>query len=263
MAGRKDKNTIDYFPHYVNHGKTLFIIESKYKSDGYTTWFKILETLGKSENHFIDCRNTEDMEYLRAKIPLMQSNLEDIINSLASLGAIHKELWENKIIWSGNFIKEIEDVYNRRNNKCLHFYDLCEHISIKCKHKYSEYGIIDNGNTQSKVKESKVKESTTYDLDSFIDYGKIENTYKLHCENLSQIKKLSDSRKKHINARFKEFDLDTIISVIEKVGKSNFLNGDNKRKWKADFDWIFNPTNFVKILEGKYDNKAKSKPEMI
>ena len=30
MAGRKDKNVVDYFPHYVKHGKTLFIIERKY-----------------------------------------------------------------------------------------------------------------------------------------------------------------------------------------------------------------------------------------
>ena len=30
MAGRKDKNVVDYFPHYCISGKTLFIIENKY-----------------------------------------------------------------------------------------------------------------------------------------------------------------------------------------------------------------------------------------
>jgi hypothetical protein len=73
MAGRKDKNTIDYFPHFVNHGKTLFIIESKFGNDGYAAWFKILEMLGKSDNHFIDCRKDEDWEYMSAKIKLMKT----------------------------------------------------------------------------------------------------------------------------------------------------------------------------------------------
>ncbi len=98
---------------------------------------------------------------------------------------------------------------------------------------------------------------------SVIDYKRIEESYSLYCEKLSQIKKLSDERKKHINARFREFDFDTIILVIKKVGESDFLNGKNDRNWKPDFDWIFKPTNFVKILEGKYDNKLQSKPRLV
>ena len=38
--------------------------------------------------------------------------------------------------------------------------------------------------------------------------------------------------------------------------QSDFLNGKNDNNWKADFEWIFLPTNFVKILEGKYTNKT-------
>ena len=30
QTGRKDKNTVDYFPHYCIQGKTMFIIENKY-----------------------------------------------------------------------------------------------------------------------------------------------------------------------------------------------------------------------------------------
>ncbi len=91
-----------------------------------------------------------------------------------------------------------------------------------------------------------------------INYNGVLENYHLYCDRLSKVIKLSDARKKHISARFKEFDYETIISVFKKVSESDFLNGKNDRYWKADFDWIFNPNNFLKIYEGKYNNKVKS-----
>lgn len=159
MAGRKDKNTVDYFPHYCESGKTIFILESKFGNNGYAVWYKTLELLGKNESHYIDCRNVEEQEFVSAKMKLMYAEIKLIYDTLANINKINKELWEQGIVYCPNFIKNIEDVYKRRNNKLLHFEGLCEHLSIKCKQKYDIYGIIANGNTQSKVKESKVEES--------------------------------------------------------------------------------------------------------
>ena len=40
-----------------------------------------------------------------------------------------------------------------------------------------------------------------------------------------------------------------------KMQASHFLRGDNKRGWKASFDWLFeNDKNWVKVYEGNYDN---------
>ena len=40
--------------------------------------------------------------------------------------------------------------------------------------------------------------------------------------------------------------------------QSKFLKGDNKRGWKASFDWLFeNDKNWVKVYEGNYDNKPE------
>jgi hypothetical protein len=89
-----------------------------------------------------------------------------------------------------------------------------------------------------------------------IDYSAILENYHLYCDKLPKVAKLSDERKKHIAARFKEFDLEKIIEVFKKAGKSDFLSGKNDRTWRADIDWIFNPTNFLKIMEGKYENKV-------
>lgn len=170
MAGRKDKNTVDYFPHYCVGGKTMYIIETKFGNDGYAVWFKILELLGLSENHYIDCRKLSDWEFLQAKMQVDTERLESILLCLCNADAIHSELWENRIIWSLNFTKNISDAYLRRKTECMNFYDLCKHLSIKCRHKYNLCGIIDNTNTQSKVKKSKEDKSKVNDFDfSFIN----------------------------------------------------------------------------------------------
>jgi len=146
MAGRKDKNVVDYFPHQCEHGRTIFILEKKYSHMGYSVWFKTLELLGKNENHYIDCRKAEDWEYITALMSATNEELMAIYNTCATLDAIHPELWENKIIWSGNFIRGIADVYRRRENKCMSFPKLCEHLDVNCRKEYNNYGISVNIN---------------------------------------------------------------------------------------------------------------------
>src|SRR5512135_2482099 len=111
---RPRKATVDYFPHECKHSSTMFIIEQKYGNDGYAFWFKILEMLGYSENHFIDCRKPDKWEYLQAKTRLPADTCEEILNLLAKLDAIDQGYWSNKIIWSKNFVKNISDVYKNR-----------------------------------------------------------------------------------------------------------------------------------------------------
>lgn len=140
---RQEKNVVTYFPHQCEHGKTLFILENKYPLKGYCVWFKTLELLGKNNNHFIDCRKKEDWQYLSAYMKLSEEELQKIYDTLADLDAIHPELWENKIIWSLNFIKGIKDVYRKRNRMCLSFTDICENLKINLRRKYNQNGISD------------------------------------------------------------------------------------------------------------------------
>lgn len=164
MAGRKDKNIVDYFPHYCISGKTLFIIESKFNHIGYSVWFKTLELLGSNENHYIDLRNESDMLFLISKLKITEQQFTDIYNLLSKLDAIDSYLWSKNIIFSANFIKNIEDAYKRRSNKCMHKSDLCVHLNIKCTQegdKYQQKSI-----EYSRVKKSKEEESK----DVFIEF---------------------------------------------------------------------------------------------
>jgi len=49
--------------------------------------------------------------------------------------------------------------------------------------------------------------------------------------------------------------------LVNKILRSNFLCGDNDRNWTITFDWIItNSTNWVKVMEGNYDNKKDKSP---
>jgi len=59
-----------------------------------------------------------------------------------------------------------------------------------------------------------------------------------------------------IKARFKEPDFrDNLPELFEKINKSDWLTGKVKN-WAITFDWLIaNNKNYIKILEGQYDNK--------
>jgi hypothetical protein len=69
---------------------------------------------------------------------------------------------------------------------------------------------------------------------------------------------LSEKRIKAVNAMAKEYGKEKIIEMLRTVQRSPHLLGENDRGWKANFDWLFNPTNFLKVIEGNY---LKSKNE--
>ena len=90
-----------------------------------------------------------------------------------------------------------------------------------------------------------------------IPYQQIVDDYNSKCVNLPKVVILSDKRKTAIKRIFNNKDIGQagLSMAFSRVADSDFLNGKNKQGWKASFDWILNPTNIAKILEGNYDNK--------
>lgn len=167
---RPRKQTVEYFPHQCLHKKTMFILEEKYGLTGYSFWFKLLELLGSTEGHVYDCRNPTDWEFLQAKTKLPEETCTEILDLLAKLDAIDKELWSIHVVWSQNFVDGLLPVYtNRRAVIPLRPSYLLENIST------AEFlqAEIPKG---SRVEESRGSSNTDndYDRESF---KKIANLY--------------------------------------------------------------------------------------
>ena len=91
------------------------------------------------------------------------------------------------------------------------------------------------------------------------------NMYKDICKDnpqLSNPRVVTDKRKKMVITILKKYGKDTIVEVLGKVSKSDFLLGKTGGTWCVDFNWIFKEDNFVKILEGNYDTSHKKKSKI-
>ena len=94
-----------------------------------------------------------------------------------------------------------------------------------------------------------------------VPYDRIRDLWNETCKGFNNVHTLSKSRKAKIGVRVTEMGgvekaMETIEKLFRKVSESKFLNGDNDRSWKASFDWLFeNDKNWVKVMEGNYDNR--------
>lgn len=93
-------------------------------------------------------------------------------------------------------------------------------------------------------------------------FEKIKNLYHSICVSYPTIKTVDGERRKAVAARWKTYkSLDIFAELFRIAEATPFLKGENDRNWSADFDWMMKATNFSKILEHRYDDKAaKSAP---
>ena len=93
-----------------------------------------------------------------------------------------------------------------------------------------------------------------------INYNGLMDTFnKMFEGRLTKVTAMTEKRKKAVKVRAAEYGKEAIMAVFNNVSQSAFLLGHNNQNWHCDFDWIFRPTNFIKILEGNYNGERLSK----
>lgn len=104
------------------------------------------------------------------------------------------------------------------------------------------------------------KETTTLK----VDYSKVKSLWDSICgAAFGKIHKMTETRKTKIKIRANEFEksgTDYLVAfeqLFNMMATNDFLRGINNRNWKASFDWIIeNDQNYVKVIEGRYDNMS-------
>jgi len=109
--------------------------------------------------------------------------------------------------------------------------------------------------------ERKINKALKKDIKKDDLYDKIKDMFNSIAVDLPKVKALSEARKKAINARVKEHGIDLVREAFITAQESDFLCGRSGDKWKASFDWIMNPNNFIKVIEGNYINNGNGKKE--
>lgn len=88
-------------------------------------------------------------------------------------------------------------------------------------------------------------------------FAKIIALYHEILADLPRVRTLTATRKSYVRARWKDKpDIDYWKRYFEHVKTSPFLMGEveptKDRVFMANFEWIFKPTNYANIIEGKY-----------
>lgn len=127
--------------------------------------------------------------------------------------------------------------------------------------------------TQSKVKESKEDIESSLRSDSPSSDGQTTNkkdekeeinflgfmdffnrTIQEHKAVIATITDMTKKRREAVGARSRKYGKESLEKVVVLAATSAFLNGENDKSWVADFNWLFKPNNFVKVLEGNYNH---------
>lgn len=247
--GRPRKQTVDYFPHFVStDSRTRFILEQNWGNDGYAFWFKLLELLCRSEGHYYDLSEVANGKYLEALMKVDGETANSILDTLADLGNIDRDLWEErKVVWCQNLVDNLQDVYSKRT------------VSAPVR-PFTE-GQPEEATEQEPTPRKRGRPPKTPE-DGQSGQGsqrgvcdEVAALYNEICTSFPRLRSLSEARRKAIKARLANgYTVDSFRELFQKAEASSFLKGRNDRNWQATFDWMIKDTNMAKVIDGNYDD---------
>lgn len=102
------------------------------------------------------------------------------------------------------------------------------------------------------------KDKGDFDLEAFARY--FNETMAAHGAQIPQVRSIppKSQRAAYVRARLKEYGKEALAKVVQNAAKLSFYNGGGARGWVADFDWLFRPANFLRVLE---DTRANAVPK--
>ena len=89
-------------------------------------------------------------------------------------------------------------------------------------------------------------------------FGEVEavrKAYMAECPSLPPAYAVTSQSAQSVRELLAVYPLDRITDVFRKAEMSDFLKGKNNLpNWRASFDWLVTPDNFIKTMNGNYDN---------
>lgn len=244
---RKKTNTADYFPHFTQDGKTIYMLESKYGNDGYAFWFKLLSEIGKAEDHYLDFSQVEIFDYFLSRAKVTKEIAYSIIEDLCKWKNLDQILWNDyQVIWCQSLVDNLVELYRKRKREIPVKPSFCDRNNIsksitvaEMPHSIVEYSI---------VKDSIVEDIIPPPPEMIFNYmidGKeilsIEETFK---ENFPIL--LNDLKNKHGEFKIKKWIQD--FSELHK-----------QKSWKDFQDFRYHISSFILKISQKENQYAANK----
>ena len=251
---RPQKKGISYFSFDVDffEDEKILPVKVKHGAAGELVIIKILCALYRS-GYFIVC--TEGLMFkIASQVNESEALVKDVIELLAKYNFFNKSLYLNYSVLTS---KGIQRRWKEATRKRVAQNDF-RYWLLNEKEFVPEDNLVSGGRMAEETpiyshEINKIKLNNTK-----VNYEEVKKWYNQYCTCLRPLNSFTDDRKKSITALATQFGSKKIEEMIITAGKSKFLSGQNKNQWQADFDWLIKPTNFIKVLEGKYNERDKN-----
>lgn len=272
------KELTSYFPHDSNarNSDKLIRLRMRHKASGYGVFFMILERL-REEPEYMSVKDYNMIAFdLREDASLIKSVIEDF--------GLFVFTEDGKYFYSESFKKRMgykddkskkrseagkKGVAKRWGEKESEIANATEFIANATENDSNAIAKVEKtiASKGKKRKENNIGDSneslvcgTSQPHAEHIDYSELVKFFNEETKGVFGTVRtpLSDSRKGMINARIKSYGKKTFADMIHRAYQSDFLKGQNKKGWRASFDWLIKPTNFEKVISGNYDNKSNT-----
>lgn len=250
--------------------------------DTYTViYFKLL-LLAMNNNGILCYSGIESTfaEELALEIDEDADNVQVTLTFLTSCGFL-EQLDNNEMFLTqipelvGKETDSAERVRQHRAKKalqCNNYVTNCNAIETDCNTEKEKEKEKEKENTSS-LRVAEEEEQAKPKQEIACPYKKVVELYNRILVDLPSVKEISDERKQNMRNRWNDASkrlkdkgkepteenlLDYFALFFNEVSKSSFLCGKVERRvgrpFMANFDWIMKKSNFIKIIEGNYND---------
>lgn len=269
----KEQKDAFWFKHDINarNDSKMLYIRKKYSNEGYAIFFFIVEMLREEEDYRLKCDEIF-ISALTYEIDKENEETKEFIDDCIKCGLLETD---GEYIWSNSLSRRMKPLDDLRKSQS-------EGGKKSSKNKKDNNSLSSNSQDTSKIlttdlqqeeekrreeKIEEIKEEPKKDIASSqkkknksTPYDEIQKLYNQECPNLVRCQVMNSQRKRLFKKRWEtEPSLPFWEGLFRKANSIPFLQGENDRGWKADFESLMTEKIMTRTLEGFYDNKASPK----
>lgn len=240
-------------------------LKHKYGITGYGLYWYCVELIaGCIDKSNISFELEEDAELIALEWNLDQLKVQEIMLYMVELGLFEHDSGRITCL---KLARRLDDT----NSKNPQIREIINKIDSENQNVSETLGETPNNSGQTRLDKTRLdnKNNTSIGqadkpLATKIPYKQIVSVYHEELPTLAKVAVLSDKRKNAIKKIFNHHEnhksLDWWREYFQYVSSSEFLTNPSESStnpnWRADFEWLTNFNNFVKIIEGKYHHAA-------
>lgn len=252
-VGRPKSKNVPYFPHYSEGTTELHYLENVYGAEGYRAFYRLLELLTKTNDHYIELKTEAQILTFRYSMKVEKEVLDKAIEYLVEMKVIDNHMYhEENIIWIPDLVDCFKLVYYKRGRKSP------EKVGNKIVSdtRNSHYSTVTNKVTNQTKKQTKVvkAKTTTHYKNQYPDIDVDKSLKKLLAKNPNaddgDITRWLDSDMINgMNIKppdFEQYETGLYKVFCAKCNTKGFANNEKDARYGESccgVEWLPEPTN--------------------